>query len=160
MGLDMYLKASKHTYISPYEDHPDYPKVKPDVIQQAVRDISIPDAFDPTGHRTFECTAISWRKANQIHHWFVQNVQNGEDDCGSYYVSRHYLKKLQEDIQTVLADMTKAQEVLPVSFGCFFGSQEYNEWYFQDLEYTAERLAKILAMPDFEEWSFEYQSSW
>jgi len=22
-----------------------------------------------------------WRKANQIHNWFVENVQNGEDDC-------------------------------------------------------------------------------
>ena len=24
----------------------------------------------------------SWRKANAIHKWFVDNVQDGVDDCG------------------------------------------------------------------------------
>ena len=24
-----------------------------------------------------------WRKANAIHGWFVRNVQNGKDDCGT-----------------------------------------------------------------------------
>jgi len=28
-----------------------------------------------------------WRKANQIHNWFVPNVQDGEDDCKEYYVT-------------------------------------------------------------------------
>jgi hypothetical protein len=27
-----------------------------------------------------------WRKANHIHAWFVQNVQNGQDDCKEYFV--------------------------------------------------------------------------
>lgn len=27
-----------------------------------------------------------WRKANHIHHWFVDNVQKGVDDCGIYVV--------------------------------------------------------------------------
>lgn len=35
-----------------------------------------------------------WRKANQIHKWFVDNVQDGNDDCGSYYVSREKLQEL------------------------------------------------------------------
>ena len=35
-----------------------------------------------------------WRKANQIHHWFVENVQDGEDDCGDYEVSVEQLKYL------------------------------------------------------------------
>lgn len=35
-----------------------------------------------------------WRKANQIHNWFVENVQDGEDDCGYYEVSAEQLKDL------------------------------------------------------------------
>src|SRR4051812_7040675 len=35
-----------------------------------------------------------WRKANQIHSWFVNNVQNGTDDCGTYYVSQEQLQQL------------------------------------------------------------------
>lgn len=35
-----------------------------------------------------------WRKANQIHNWFVENVQNGVDDCERYEVSEDDLQKL------------------------------------------------------------------
>lgn len=35
-----------------------------------------------------------WRKANQIHNWFVQNVQNGYDDCSCYEVSKERLEEL------------------------------------------------------------------
>lgn len=35
-----------------------------------------------------------WRKANAIHKWFVDNVQDGVDDCGYYEVSREQLEEL------------------------------------------------------------------
>ena len=35
-----------------------------------------------------------FRKANAIHNWFVQNVQNGIDDCGFYKVTKEQLKVL------------------------------------------------------------------
>ena len=35
-----------------------------------------------------------WRKANQIHKWFVDNVQDGVDDCKEYYVPEEKLKEL------------------------------------------------------------------
>lgn len=35
-----------------------------------------------------------WRKANAIHYWLVQNVQNGTDDCGDYYVDDDKLEEL------------------------------------------------------------------
>lgn len=35
-----------------------------------------------------------WRKANQIHNWFVENVQGGVDDCASYIVSREQIEEL------------------------------------------------------------------
>lgn len=35
-----------------------------------------------------------WRKANHIHEWFVENVQDGIDDCGIYPVTKDQLHEL------------------------------------------------------------------
>lgn len=43
-----------------------------------------------------------WRKANQIHNWFVENVQDGIDDCGYYEVSKQELQGLLADCRDVL----------------------------------------------------------
>ena len=43
-----------------------------------------------------------WRKANQIHNWFVQNCQNGVDDCGRYAITVADLKKLKEVVRQTL----------------------------------------------------------
>lgn len=43
-----------------------------------------------------------WRKANQIHSWFVENVQKGVDDCGEYYVDHDKLQELVDLCKTVL----------------------------------------------------------
>ena len=40
--------------------------------------------------------AMYWRKANAIHNWFVQNVQDGNDDCKKYWVSIDHLKELRK----------------------------------------------------------------
>lgn len=46
-----------------------------------------------------------WRKANQIHNWFVKNVQNGLDDCGYYEVSITKLKELKEICDKILKEV-------------------------------------------------------
>lgn len=43
-----------------------------------------------------------WRKANAIHRWFVEHVQEGEDDCQEYYVSKEKLEELLETVNTVI----------------------------------------------------------
>jgi len=103
-----------------------------------------------------------WRKANAIHNWFVQNVQDGVDNCGSYYVNRGDMVKLRDTVREVLADTSKADDLLPTQSGCFFGSVEYDKGYWVDLEDTDKRLTAILEMPEdeFKQWDFEYQSSW
>ena len=101
---------------------------------------------------------IYWRKANQIHKWFVENVQNGIDNCAMYYVSKESLYKLKELCEKVLEDKELANLLLPTRNGFFFGSVEYDEWYFKDLEYTVEELNKLLKEEKYD-W-FKYQSSW
>lgn len=44
-----------------------------------------------------------WRKANQIHKWFVDNVQDGVDDCDYHHeVTKEKLEKLLDTCKTVL----------------------------------------------------------
>ena len=61
-------------------------------IEIKIGDKEIPIKFDKVSY--IEEQVGYWRKANAIHKWFVDNVQNGEDNCKSYYVSQEDLEKL------------------------------------------------------------------
>jgi len=47
-------------------------------------------------------TVAYWRKANQIHNWFVENVQGGEDECNPFDASREKLRELVKACKLVL----------------------------------------------------------
>ena len=46
------------------------------------------------GRKSIISYLADWRKANQIHRWFVENVQDGNDDCEIYEVSKEQLEEL------------------------------------------------------------------
>lgn len=96
-----------------------------------------------------------WRKSNAVHNWFVQNVQEGEDDCRQYVVTLEHLQELARRCKEVLEDHSKASDLLPTVGGFFFGSTEYSEGYFNILEYTLEILSKC-----DKDCKYYYQSSW
>lgn len=100
-----------------------------------------------------------WRKANAVHDWFVQNCQDGNDDCREAYVSTEQLEELRKICKMVLDNHALASEYLPTTSGFFFGSTEYDEWYFQDLQSTVEIIDNALSNIG-DEWTFSYQSSW
>ena len=99
-----------------------------------------------------------WRKANQIHNWFVTNVQRDEDDCGEYYVSREKLSQLLRDC--TLAITNKDPNILPPVDGFFFGGTDIDEWYWKDLMNTINQIQPLLDRKDTDSLSFYYQSSW
>lgn len=43
-----------------------------------------------------------WRKANQIHRWFVEHVQDNVDDCNSYYVKKKDIEELLSTCRAVV----------------------------------------------------------
>ena len=99
-----------------------------------------------------------WRKANQIHKWFVDNVQGGEDDCSPYPVTRDQLEKLLTAVYYVQKNPSTASEHLPTGAGFFFGSTEYGTWYWEDINQTKHILEQALADKTTDSWT--YQSSW
>jgi hypothetical protein len=105
-----------------------------------------------------------WRKANQIHAWFVENVQNGEDDCGQYIVLVEQLKQLLAVCRDVKSGYAPAEKILPTRQGFFFGSQDYDEWYMRDINSTIAALEKTIKLMEgpWKDKSVEiyYSSSW
>lgn len=106
-----------------------------------------------------------WRKANQIHSWFVRNVQEGHDNCEPYHVPVAKLDELLQLVKRVLENHTKeyAHTHLAPEQGFFFGTYEINEWYWEQLEYTKKRLEEILKIHHAnldQNIYYEYQSSW
>jgi hypothetical protein len=138
MGLDMYL--TKKTYLGTQWEHRGVTAEITVKSEGKTVDVGI------NPHRIEEITesAMYWRKANHIHKWFVENVQNGEDDCGTYPVSLDQLKDLRDLCEEVINKRDEASELLPTQAGFFFGTQDYDEYYFEDIIDTYNDLRKII----------------
>jgi hypothetical protein len=104
-----------------------------------------------------------WRKFNALHHWFVENVQGGVDDCREAEVTVDQLKELRDLLNQVLASRQQAPELMPVRDGFFFGSTDYSDSYFSEVERTRNWLDDLLlkeACGVYKQWYFFYHSSW
>lgn len=130
-----------------------------------------------------------WRKANQIHNWFVHNVQGGKDDCGTYWVSKEELEELVSNCKTILEtvetnkpipkdtsnwsewadleilDTDMIEDLLPSTAGFFFGNTDYNGDYLYGLMETIEQVEPYLEKDSDDRYiygdsDFYYSSSW
>ena len=182
MGLDMYL--SKKTYVKNWDFQQKSEKhsvtvkkggkVRTDIKPERVSYITESVAY--------------WRKTNHIHQWFVENCQDGEDNCQESYVSREKLqglvdicKQVKESLEKsgkktvkvkvgwqgkkdlfedveVYSDTELAEELLPTQPGFFFGGTEYDQWYVQGLDETINQIEPLLQEEGDGE--FYYQASW
>lgn len=161
MGLDMYLNAKRFFW------HNETPPV-------------LENLLDPFKVRQVEVEACYWRKANQIHGWFVREVQGGEDECREHDVSVEQLLSLVDTCKRALAlkddpdAPTKVLDLLPPCEGFFFGSSDIDEYYWAALQHTVDQITTALnAMPPYGymidgvdapapcgHWSYHYCSSW
>ena len=158
MGLDMYLTAEK--YISGYSE-----RTKRDIALEGLEG-DHPPTTEGTSV-TISLDLACWRKANQIHNWFVERAQAGEDDCQKHFVELDDLKELVTLCEGLLVNRSAehAEEELPTQAGFFFGSTEYDDGYWDDLEDTVAQLRPVVDWFDADEnrrfqWEIKYQSSW
>jgi hypothetical protein len=161
MGLDMYLRARKYTY------RRDLMTDTPSEAYKSITSVLPVGLVEEDGFTGAEVTATIayWRKANQIHSWFVRNVQEGRDNCENYPVPVAKLDELLQLVTKVLDNHTKeyAHKYLAPEQGFFFGTYEVDEWYWEQLEYTKKRLTEILKIHHAnldQNIYYEYQSSW
>ena len=151
MGLDMYL--NRHIYIGANYSDINGVKGSIEITKRNGRtgeDEPLPIHFNKVKYIIEE--AGYWRKANQIHQWFVDNIQGGEDNCKEYYVDTEKLEELLNLCKQIMhaytedtnKGITLAQELLPTQDGFFFGGTNYDEYYFEDIQNTITQLESAL----------------
>lgn len=110
-----------------------------------------------------------WRKANQIHNWFVENVQDGIDDC-SYHneVTKEILEELLDICQRVLNSCKLIKDkiqngytyengkLIPIMEDGFY----YDQYYVDNIKETIDIITTVLETTDFETQMIYYVSSW
>lgn len=175
MGLDQYLKKDHYIgnnwrkqrkqslvkVIIPTDDKAFFPLAKGQIKDERITTIT-----EEVGY---------WRKANQIHNWFINNCGNGDPDEREMYVSRGQLKELLKickkikkscklvegeikNGERVIKNPELAEKLLPTTSGFFFGSTDYDEWYMKDIDYTIEILEAVLSEDD--NGDYYYEASW
>lgn len=156
MGLDMYLRKIKRT------DH------SIDQLKSLDRYDLTPDSEDikeflplhqsEMGYFSIFKQVAYWRKFNALHNWFVIHVQIGIDDCGMYEVTRDHIVDLVNTLFNVLEEKDPS-DFMPV-VGSFFGSNEVDEYYWEQVENTRDKMYRLLNDFDWENERLFYCSSW
>lgn len=173
MGLDMYLTGKM--YIGGQFEHREV-QAKMDIEVRGAKLLIPPLELYPLEYLEFHL--FYWRKANAIHRWFVDNCQNGIDECQTAYVDWSALQELHNICSALMEKMILAdgvvqngshagpdtggkmvpnyetgqyianpeicQKLLPTGSGCFFGSTDYDQWYYRDIERTYEMLDNLV----------------
>lgn len=156
MGLDMYFR--KRTYVKNWGHTPKerefeidikrggspYPSIKPERIEGIVEEIAY------------------WRKFNALHQWFVDNVQNGVDDCGEHFVPIDKIEELIDVLKEVRDNPSTADEIFPTQAGFFFGNTDYDEYYYQEVNETIDLFESLLKENEENQdiIDYYYSSSW
>lgn len=181
MGLDMYL--SKKTYVKQWshnkpEDQFQVDVKKGDEPYSSIKPERVSYITEQVGY---------WRKFNALHNWFVENCQDGRDECQESYVDQSKLEELVKTLKEVkniletspkkktqvkvgykdgkevfeeievIEDTEKLDDLFPTSSGFFFGGTEYDDYYQEQVNETIEMIEGLLQE---EGGDFYYQSSW
>lgn len=155
MGLDMYL--TKRTYVQ------NWSHMAPSEINRVAVKLGGKKHphIDPKKVSYIIEGVMYWRKDNHIHRWFVENVQDGNDDCKEYWVSTDKIKELIDLCQSVIDKKVNPKDSLPTVDGFFFGSTEYDESYYESLRETIAKLTPILEEANkYQDIDLFYSSSW
>jgi hypothetical protein len=120
-------KYTKYTFT--YEHM--LPEVKP--IEE------VKEFFDTFIKRYYNESDVYFRKVNFVYRFFEHKL---EEEC--CFVTRAEMEDLVERCKKVLADHSLAEELLPTRSGFFFGSTDYDDWYFEDVKSCKNQFSKIL----------------
>lgn len=161
MGLDQYLNMKK-TYSDQGWTTKNSDENIAEIYKKVVDAVGVEEKLK-TNSIDVEYNVMYWRKANQIHSYFVRNYAQGVDDCKPMRIPRTGLVRLAEICGMLLESKSEvlADELLPPLEGFFFGTTGIDEWYWASVEETFNELTEILS-ENPENWfvTFTYEASW
>jgi hypothetical protein len=191
MGLDMYMYSAKKVKGLNAKDY--------ERADNAVSSLNVQESFIPKVRESIKGKSkqifdeldssvkvrgeyLNWysifeqvgylRKANAIHHFFVQECQNGVDECQLSIVKKTHLKDLLKRCKRamklkkiylndgIIKNDEGLESFLPTQSGFFFGGTEFDEWYFQGVAETKKIITKVLKNTDFDKQVILYRASW
>lgn len=155
MGLDMYLYASKYESRSQWRNNKEEVKgFYPSELQDLQTDILERNFLSK--HTKYQIGY--WRKFNALHHYIVQKFADGVDDCREIYLSPSDVGHILDTLRKARDNKDKVEEILPTTRGFFFGSLEYDEWFWNDVEYSIRLFEEVVKIQD--EYEIYYEASW
>lgn len=160
MGLDMYL--NRQTYVA------NWSHMKPEERHTIVITGPCAAYVKPERVKYVEEEVMYWRKANAIHGWFVRECQDGVDECQTADVDPDKLVELRDLCCELLAlkatdpaaALDLATKKLPPTRGFFFGSDDLDAGYWEDVQNTADALTELLNEPGAGNGTYRYHASW
>lgn len=141
MGLDMYL------YTYPEEQEENYKKIFELSNEESNK------LWDETYEIGY------WRKCNFLHKFLCTNGQLIENEI-LYIIPRATLYDfLEKAVKVVKKHSTKfSQNTLPTCAGFFYGSTEYDDYYY---EWVLEEISKVAEiLKNYDDEKFLYYASW
>lgn len=125
-----------------------------------IRNGKVDDSVQP--NRVVEVTEeiMYWRKANHIHRWFIQWCAEGRDECQEVYVPHDKLAQLVHACIKVVNNHELSEELLPTTSGFFFGSTDYDEWYYKSLQEVIDTFLPELDKELGDNSYYIYRASW
>jgi hypothetical protein len=168
MGLDMYLYSIPKIEGLTLEEillaniHLREHEARNDAVFAKIKDHikSFRDSELDRTWKSLQTKVAYWRKANQIHNWFVVHVLNGEDECGSYEITKENLQELHNHCVQILSKKAKAPKLLPTKSGFYFGSTDYDDYYYREIKRTKSLLEDILQNINFDTHYLVYNFLW
>jgi hypothetical protein len=150
--LEFIVELNKFKYFKNYnykiEDYLKNPNLK-DVIERLKSDIN----YYYVGEDVY------FRKVNFIYGFFSEEINPDTESC---IVSKSRIEDLVDACKRVFqnkGDVGYAEEHLPTHAGFFFGSTQYDDWYWEDVEDCYKEMVDVLDQMD-EGDVFLWEFSW
>lgn len=98
-----------------------------------------------------------FRKDNAFLHWVDTHVKEVEN-CVDITISKEQLKALQNTLLTLTKE--NCAENFPTQNGFFYGSTDYDEWYWDGVEELKQWVKETLQTFNFEENNLIFHAWW
>lgn len=99
-----------------------------------------------------------WRKANEIQNFFDTHVEEVEN-CEPIKVELGDLIVLKNRCKEVIENKSLANDLMPTMSGFFFGTTDYDDWYFESLKDTYDKINNIVKEHQDDDY-YEYYAWW
>lgn len=162
MGLDMFLYVKTSNYFSKWwkgSEPKDYEY--PEVLKFFETDIGRESSASVEVTKKFKIAY--WRKFNALHGHISSSYYEGDGEYKGQNIvlTKENIEEMLKLLKEIDEEPGEAPELMPTTSGFFFGSLDYDDWYFHDVAYTIivfENLLKVLETnPEYE---VIYGASW